>query len=484
MKISELEHVISGIVLASDNNKGIRSADIYQALREKMQDAAPSHRTFMRRLAELVDEGKIIRDGRARAVHYRKPSANLPAASAKPVAGVEIRIPVSDESRTIIEYVRRPLPGRDPVGYHRNFLEGYDPNRTQYLPDRIREHLRNIGTLKEPGQAAGGTYPSDLVNSLLIDLSWASSRMEGNTYSLLETRNLIEAGQAAEGKDLTETTMILNHKEAIAMLLEGVQDIDFNVYTFLSLHGILSKNLLGDPSDSGQLRVKIVEIGGSAYRPLGFPQQVEECFRLFLDKAREIEDPFEQAFFVMVHVPYLQPFTDVNERVARLGANIPLITNRLCPLSYLEVPVKEYIEGMLGVYELNRISLLQDVFIWAYERSCQQYNSIIDHSAVPDPFLVKYSQLLDSVIGEIVRKKLPTTAECITGLAQGRLQEQDADRFVATVNDGLQNLREGLLARYRLRPQDFEEWRLLQSAPEAERAASVSAGRHGHGREY
>ena len=84
---------------------------------------------------------------------------------------------------------------------------------------------------------------------------------------------------------------------------------------------------------------------------------------------------------------------------------------------------------------------------------------------MPDQFLVKYSQLLDSVIGEIVMKKLPVTADCITGLAQGRLQEEDADRFVSTVNGGLQNLREGLLARYRLRPQEFEDWRQLQSVP-------------------
>ena len=445
--------------LVSAADEGIGSNEVYQSLKESMRDDAPSHSTIKRRLSELVNEGKIISSGRARAVQYRKASPGAQVITA--LTDVESRIPVSDESKAIKEYVQRPVQGRDPVGYRRDFLGGYVANQAQYLPDKIRTHLRNIGTLKEPGQTAGGTYPPVLVNRLLIDLSWASSRLEGNKYSLLETRNLIEAGQVAEGKDLTETTMILNHKEAIAMLLEAVQDIDFNMYTFLNLHGILSKNLLGDPNDSGQLREKIVEIGGSVYRPLGFPQQVEECFRLILDKAREIDDPFEQAFFVMVHVPYLQPFTDVNKRTARLGANIPLIKKRLCPLSYLEVPAKDYIEGTLGVYELNQTSLLQDVFVWAYERSCQQYNSVRDHSAVPDPFLLKYSQLLDSVIGEIVRKKLPATAECITGLAQGRLQEEDADRFVMTVNDGLRNLREGLLARYRLRPQEFEDWKQL-----------------------
>ena len=440
---------------------GLSSGDIHHALKRRLRDKAPGYSTLQRKLSSLANKGAIKRTGRSRAIRYWRAADTTPKHDI--AADVPPAIPVSEDSKAIQEYVRRPLQGRDPVGYQRDFLEGYVPNWAQYLPDKIRTHLRNIGTLKEPGQSAGGTYPPVLVNRLLIDLSWASSRLEGNTYSLLETRNLIEAGQSAEGKDLTETTMILNHKEAIAMLLEAVQDIDFNMYTLLNLHGILSKNLLGDPNDSGRLREKIVEIGGSVYRPLGFPQQVEECFRLILDKAREIEDPFEQAFFVMVHMPYLQPFTDVNKRTARLGANIPLIKNRLCPLSYLEVPVKDYIEGMLGVYELNQTSLLQDVFVWAYERSCQQYNSVKDHSAAPDPFLLKYSQLLDSVIGEIVRKKLPATAECITGLAQERLQGEDAARFVTTVNDELQNLHEGILARYRLRPLEFIEWKQLQS---------------------
>ena len=455
----DVSAIIAEIVNGAED--GLSSVDIHLALKRRLRGKAPGYSTLKRRLAVLVDEGVIIRTGKARAAKYRRAADTTPKHDV--ATDVPPAIPVSEGSKAIQEYVRRPLQGREPVGYHRDFLEGYVPNRDQYLPDKLRTHLRNIGTLKEPGQTAGGTYPPVLVNRLLIDLSWASSRLEGNTYSLLETRNLIEAGQVAEGKDLTETTMILNHKEAIAMLLEAVQDIDFNMYTFLNLHGILSKNLLGDPNDSGRLRDKIVEIGGSVYRPLGFPQQVEECFRLILNKVREIEDPFEQAFFVMVHIPYLQPFTDVNKRTARLGANIPLIKNRLCPLSYLEVPVKDYIEGMLGVYELNQTNLLQDVFVWAYERSCQQYNSIKDHSAVPDPFLLKYSQLLGSVIGEIVRKKLPATAECITGLAQERLQGEDADRFVTTVNDELQNLHEGILARYRLRPLEFIEWKQLQS---------------------
>ncbi|MDP3927076.1 MAG: Fic family protein, partial [Hydrogenophaga sp.] len=99
-------------------------------------------------------------------------------------------------------------------------------------------------------------------------------------------------------------------------------------------------------------------------------------FGIMVQMAAEIIDPFEQAFFLMVHLPYLQPFKDVNKRVSRLAANIPFIRNNLCPLSFIDVPQQAYVNAMLGVYELNRVDLLRDVFVWAYERSCQQYVAI------------------------------------------------------------------------------------------------------------
>ena len=470
MKKNDLT-VISEIVNAAD--EGLSSADIYAALKKRMQDEAGSHRSFLRKLASLVDEGKIIRTGRGRAVQYRKP-ASAPAVSATP--DVAPYIPVSDESKEIMDYVRRPVQGRVPVGYQREYPESYEPNRTYYLPADIRTHLHNIGQLGDRGQVVGGTYPTYLVNRLLIDLSWASSRLEGNTYSLLDTQNLIEAGQVSQGKDLAEATMILNHKRAIEMLIEAARDIDFNMYTFLNLHGILSVNLLGNPNDSGRLRDKIVEIGGSVYMPLGIPQQVEQYFRLILDKAREIGDPFEQSFFVMVHIPYLQPFTDVNKRVSRLGTNIPLIKNRLCPLSFIDVPEKFYIEGTLGVYELNQISLLRDVFVWAYERSCQRYNLSKDYAAEPDPFLHKYRQMLDSVIGRIVRNQLASTAQSIAGMTEGRIPDEDADKFITMVDDELQNLHEGKLSRYRIRLPEFIESKQLQSASHPDGTSSRPPG--------
>ena len=450
---TDVSKLIVEIVDAAET--GVGSADIYSALKRRLRGKAPGYSTVQKKLAELVKEGRLTRARMGRALIYQRPAESI-GQDAVDKAGFEI--PISDESKAVREYVRRPLQARHHIGYQRDFLEEYIPNHTVYLPDNTRRDLRLMGEIREAAPT-GSTYPPETVNRLLVDLSWASSRLEGNTYSLIDTRNLFESGVFAEGKDRKEATMILNHKRAIEMLLEDTQDIDYNMYTFLSLHGLLSENLMGDPQDCGRLRQKLVEIGGSVYKPPGIPQQVEECFRLFLDKAGDIEDPFEQAFFTMVHLPYLQPFTDVNKRTARLGANIPLIRNRLCPLSFIGVPERDYIEGYLGVYELTRTSLLQDVFVWSYEQSCRQYNVIRDHSAEPDPFRFKYTSLLHSVTGQIIRHRLDATDACITELAQGQVPDEEIGEFVSLVNAELENVHEGHLRRYRVSLDEFNAWR-------------------------
>ena len=141
----------------------------------------------------------------------------------------------------------------------------------------------------------------------------------------------------------------------------------------LNLHALLSNNLLSDPEATGRLRRIVVGIEKSAFHPLEVPQLIQECFDQILATADAITNPFEQAFFMMVQLPYLQPFDDVNKRVSRLAANIPLIKANLSPLSFTEVPIKTYTEAILGVYEMNQIDLLKDVFIWAYERSASRY---------------------------------------------------------------------------------------------------------------
>jgi Fic family protein len=114
------------------------------------------------------------------------------------------------------------------------------------------------------------------------------------------------------------------------------------------LHSALAENLLPNPADEGRIRQHVVDISKSAYRPLSVPQQLEERFDLLLDKANQIEDPFEQSFFIMVHLPYLQPFADMNKRTSRLAANLPLFRMNLCPLTFLDVPEHAYSRAILG----------------------------------------------------------------------------------------------------------------------------------------
>jgi hypothetical protein len=370
-------------------------------------------------------------------------------------------IPVSPEGAIIRDLVRQPLMRRNPIGYQRSFLEDYEPGVTFYLSESLRAQFHEMGRTPA-NQRVAGTYAREILNRLLIDLSWASSRLEGNTYSRLDTRNLIEFGQAAEGKDILETQMILNHKAAIEMLVTEADQIGFNPFTFFNLHAILSENLLSDENACGRLRRRPVEISGSVFFPLAMPQVLEECFRLVLQKAAAIPDPFEQAFFVMVQLPYLQPFEDVNKRVSRLGANIPLIRNNLCPLSFIDVPEQAYVEGTLGVYEFNQIDLLRDLFVWAYERSCQRYLAITQTMAEPDPLRIRYRDALIEAVQTIVRGGLLPTAQNIRDLTDELVPENDVQAFSKLVLEAIEHLHEGSVARYRLKLSEFQTWQRIR----------------------
>lgn len=443
------------------HTNGVTAATLVRAFRE---EASP--RSLARLLKSLVQRRRIGVHGKGRTTRY----IDLPeitgsgalTAAAATVHGVgEVYVPMSGDSEMLREGVRRSITQRRPVGYDRALLESYRPNETFYLNDADgRRRLREIGRTPFT-QRPAGTYARDIMNRLLIDLSWASSRLEGNTYTRLDTLNLIEHSREAQGKDRVETQMILNHKQAIEFLIEQAEDIGFNMFTFMNLHALLSENLLPDPAASGRLRQRIVEIGGTVYRPLAVPQQVEEFFRMILDKARVIQDPFEQAFFLMVHIPYLQPFEDVNKRVSRLAANIPFIKSNLCPLSFVDVPERAYVEGTLVVYEHARVDLLRDVFIWAYQRSCDQFKAVAGLPE-PDPFRLKYRAELSEAVAEVVRSGAAIDPAAVQRLAVGLVPEQDRPRFVDMIVSELRHLHEGNIARYRLRLAEFRAWNARQ----------------------
>ena len=421
-------------------------------------------RTLQRRLAALVAQGRLVRDGQGPGTRYRIPGSEdtSPArpAEGRAPAAADYHIPLSAEGAAISRSVRAPIQARRPVGYRRAFLDDYRPGVTWYLPAAGRQRLLGLGNSPDRERPAG-TYARKIHERLLIDLSWNSSRLEGNTYSLLDTQRLIELGEAAEGNDARETQMILNHKAAIDLLVERAEHVGFNRYTILNLHAHLAENLLADSGAWGRLRSAGVDIGGSAYHPPEVPQLIEECFQQILDKAAAIPDPFEQVFFVLVQLPYLQPFLDVNKRVSRLAANLPLICGNLCPLSFVDVPTQAYVDGLLGVYELNRIELLRDVFCWAYERSCARYSVIRQSLGEPDPFRLRHRALIAETLRSIVNGGMDRRAAGvhIRRRATETVPVEERSRFAELVETDLMYLHEGNIARARLLPGELEAWK-------------------------
>ena len=208
------------------------------------------------------------------------------------------------------------------------------------------------------------------------------------------------------------------------------------------------------------MRTIPVMIAGTVYHPLEVPRLIEECFGRILEAAAAIVDPFEQAFFAMVHLPYLQPFEDVNKRVSRLAANLPLVRENLSPLSFVDVPEKAYIDGTLGVYELNRVALLHDVFVWAYERSCARYMAVRQSLGEPDPFRLHYRILVAGLVSEVVSGGMDkkTAAAYIKHRADEDIPQEDRMRFIEVSETSLMNLHEGNIARYHLRPSQYRKW--------------------------
>ena len=253
--------------------------------------------------------------------------------------------------------------------------------------------------------------------------------------------------------------MILNHKAAIEMLINESDLIGFNTFSILNLHALLADGLLADGRDCGRVRSRAVEIGGSVYLPLAMPQRIDENFHCILDTAAAVADPFEQAFFFMVHLPYLQPFMDVNKRVSRIAANIPFIKHNLCPLSFIDVPIQAYTDAVLGVYELNRIELLKDVFIWAYERSCQQYVAVRQALVPPDTFRLRYRTALIDTVRTLVLGHLRSSPEEIKKVIPAGVALKDRDEFTQLVQNELADLHEGNISRFRLRLPDYSKWK-------------------------
>lgn len=268
-------------------------------------------------------------------------------------------------------YLSKPYFERTQVSYNPEFLRSYIPNISSFLGDNLAilsEATVDFSTLSTLDYMKNRRA----IENLLIDLSYASSRLEGNTYSYLDTEVLIKYHESAEWKSKDETQMIINHKNAIEYIIQARNEFHLTKQDFCELHAILWKWLIHD-TYLGIFRTSPVQIGWSRYSPPDIPTLIEWEFGLFLEKLRAIENPLEQSLFILVFIPYFQAFIDINKRTSRLSANIPLIAHGFPPVSLIEVKERDYINAILAIYELNDTNLMAELFAKNYVLNMKRY---------------------------------------------------------------------------------------------------------------
>jgi len=225
------------------------------------------------------------------------------------------------------------------------------------------QYIENIKKLSEP------QYLKEL-ERLAIDLSWKSSQIEGNTYSLLETERLLRDEQTASGKTQAEATMLLNHKEALDFILEHPDYLDpIKVSRIEDIHSILIKDLEVERN----IRMHRVGISGTNYRPLDNELQIREAMQDMCELINSKQTVFEKALLSLVLLSYIQAFNDGDKRTARIVSNAILIQNNHCPISFRTIDSVEYKKAMLLFYEQNNISAFKTIFIDQFEFAVKTY---------------------------------------------------------------------------------------------------------------
>ncbi|NMG00384.2 Fic family protein [Aromatoleum toluolicum] len=412
-----------------------------------------SSATVRRHLDALCASGKVTRSGRARATRYR-----LAEGTAVPEPRVTLTPaetgtrPYPSESPAAIELAKKldmPLAARDPVTYRREFVESYVPNESWLMPQALAKELYLSGRLRE--QQPAGTYARKVLEQLLIDLAWSSSRLEGNRYTLLATEELFKRGTAGSDAD---AVMLLNHKTAIEFLVDAVPIQGLSTSLVRNLHAVLMQDLLADIDALGAIRNKLVNISDTVYVPTQVPAVLGEMLETILAKARLIKNPVEAAFFLWVNLAYLQPFEDGNKRTSRLAANIPLMLYNCSPLSFLDVDPSDYARAMLGVYEFRNVALAVDLFAWTYRRSIKKYVVVMESMRAPDPLRLRYRESLTDAIGLVVRDR-KSVEDAIVEL---ELTEDTAPGYKAMLLDELTKLEVFNCARYRLTLSATQAW--------------------------
>jgi len=244
------------------------------------------------------------------------------------------------------------------------------PHVALFTSDEL-QHLNSLHKkyTESTSQLSEQAYKKEM-ERLAIDLSWKSSQMEGNTYSLLETERLLKEKETAAGKTKDEAVMLLNHKEALDFIVENPSYTDpLSVARIEDIHSILIKDLGVDKN----IRKRRVGISGTNYKPIDNEFQIREALEAMCRLVNKHENVFAKALLILVLLSYIQAFNDGNKRTARIISNAVLINNNYCPLSFRTIDSVEYKKAMLLFYEQNNLSVFKKIFTEQFEFAVNTY---------------------------------------------------------------------------------------------------------------
>ena len=330
-------------------NQGISSTEILRGISTSM-----SYATVKRLLSGLIEENLLTKRGQGKSTKYFISPA------------WQLLSPIN-----IDHYFEREIDERDiQERFNFNLISGilqehriFTTVEMEKLEILQSQYINNVTQLSETA------YKKEL-ERLAIDLSWKSSQIEGNTYSLLETERLLKEKETASGKTKEEAIMLLNHKEAIDFLIEDPDYLNpISISGIEDIHTILTKELGVDKN----IRKSRVGISGTNYRPLENPFQIKEALSAMCELVNSKNNAFEKAILLLVLISYIQPFVDGNKRTARIASNAVLMFHKHCPISYRTVDSVDYKKAMLLFYEQNNITIFKQIFIDQFEFAVKTY---------------------------------------------------------------------------------------------------------------
>ena len=313
-----------------------------------------SDATMKRLLATAVAKGDVVVEGKARATRYKLSDQahllmplNLDTYFAQDVDEREMQTSFN------FDLIRQQLPAV-------HLFTDEEMERLNALQAEFRQHVSEM---------TENEYRKEM-ERLGIDLSWKSSQIEGNTYSLLETERLLRESKTADGKTKEEAVMLLNHKDALRFVLDNPDYLQqLTVSHIEDIHQLLTKELSVDRG----IRHRRVGITGTNYRPLDNEFQIREAMHDTCDLINSRENVFEKALLTLVLLSYIQAFSDGNKRTARITSNAILIANGYCPWSVRSVDSIDYKKAMLIFYEQNNLYAFKQIFIDQFDFAVREY---------------------------------------------------------------------------------------------------------------